>query len=66
MRPSPGVKFKQFTARDVVSRWDVIQAHRRATAQAATDDLHVLSLGKPGTLGWQFGANSHTISACIA
>ena len=31
-----GVIFKQFTARDVVSRWDVIQAHSRATAQAAT------------------------------
>ena len=27
VRPVPGVVFKQFTARDVVSRWDVIQAH---------------------------------------
>ena len=27
VRPIPGVVFKQFTARDVVSRWDVIQAH---------------------------------------
>jgi hypothetical protein len=32
VRPVPGVTFKQFTARDVVSRWDVIQAHTRATA----------------------------------
>jgi len=27
VRPIPGVVFKQFTARDVVSRWDVLQAH---------------------------------------
>src|SRR5207248_5924235 len=26
VRPLPGMVFKQFTARDVVSRWDVIQA----------------------------------------
>jgi hypothetical protein len=36
VRPVPGVVFKQFTARDLVSRWDVIQAHPRATAQSAT------------------------------
>ena len=35
LRPLPGVVFKQFTARDVVSRWDVIQAHGRATAFVA-------------------------------
>src|SRR5207253_2182015 len=32
VRPLPGIIFKQFTARDVVSRRDVIQAHTRATA----------------------------------
>src|SRR5712691_11190021 len=37
VRPIPGVVFKQFTARDVVSRWDVLQAHTRATAQTATE-----------------------------
>jgi len=42
VRPVPGVAFKQFTARDVVSRWDVIQAHRRATAQSATEFLETL------------------------
>jgi putative transposase len=42
VRPVPGVVFKQFTARDVVSRWDVIQAHRRATAQSATEFLETL------------------------
>lgn len=39
VRPVPGVIFKQFTARDVISRWDVIQAHTRATAQTATQFL---------------------------
>lgn len=42
VRPIPGVVFKQFTARDVVSRWDVIQAHGRATAQSATEFLETL------------------------
>ena len=35
VRPVPGVVFKHFTARDVVSRWDVLEAHRKATATAA-------------------------------
>jgi transposase InsO family protein len=42
VRPVPGVVFKQFTARDVVSRWDVIQVHGRATAQSATEFLETL------------------------
>jgi len=42
VRPVPGVMFKQFTARDVVSRWDVIQAHGRATAFAASQFLETL------------------------
>lgn len=42
VRPVPGVVFKQFTARDVVSRWDVIQAHGRATACAASQFLETL------------------------
>jgi putative transposase len=47
VRPIPGVVFKQFTARDVVSRWDVIQAHSPATAQAATQFLDTLQLRMP-------------------
>ncbi len=47
VRPVPGVVFKQFTARDVVSRWDVIQAHGRATAQSATAFLDTLQLRMP-------------------
>jgi putative transposase len=31
----PGVHFKHFTARDMVSRWDVLQASKRATANNA-------------------------------
>jgi transposase InsO family protein len=47
VRPVPGVIFKQFTARDVVSRWDVLQAHTRATAQTATQFLDTLQLRMP-------------------
>jgi transposase InsO family protein len=31
--------YKQFTARDVVSRWDVVELRRRATARTAADVL---------------------------
>jgi putative transposase len=47
VRPLPGVIFKQFTARDVVSRWDVIQAHTRATAQTAAQFLDTLQHRMP-------------------
>ena len=47
VRPVPGVVFKQFTARDVVSRWDVIQAHTRATAVTATQFLDTLQHRMP-------------------
>ncbi len=35
LRPLPGEGLKQFTARDRVSRWDVLEVHRRATATTA-------------------------------
>ena len=35
VRPLPGVSIKHFTARDVISRWDVIEASSRATASSA-------------------------------
>lgn len=35
LRPLPGIHLKQFTARDVISRWDVIAVHHRATSSAA-------------------------------
>lgn len=42
VRPIPGRVFTQFTARDLVTRWDVVQAHGRATAASATDFLDTL------------------------
>ncbi|MDA2914575.1 integrase core domain-containing protein [Acidobacteriia bacterium AH_259_A11_L15] len=47
LRLLPGVVFKQFTARDVVSRWDVLEAHRRATAPAAARFLDTLQQRLP-------------------
>ena len=37
VRPLPGVILKYFTARDVVSRWDVVEVRTRATANTTTD-----------------------------
>ncbi|MDP2951726.1 MAG: helix-turn-helix domain-containing protein, partial [Chloroflexota bacterium] len=39
VRPLPGVVLKHFTARDVISRWDVIEAHTRATATTSAGFL---------------------------
>ena len=42
LRPLPGIVLKQFTARDVVSRWDVLEVHTRASAAAAGGFLDTL------------------------
>ena len=47
LRPTPNVVLKQFTARDVVSRWDVIEVHHRATSTAATLFLDTLQRRLP-------------------
>ena len=47
VRPLPGVIWKHFTARDVVSRWDVLQAHTRATAATARQFLDSLQQRMP-------------------
>ena len=47
IRPLPGITLKQFTARDVVSRWDVLQAHSRATAQLASHFLDTVHQRMP-------------------
>jgi len=39
VRPLPGMVLKHFTARDVVSRWDVVEAHTRATTTTAAGFL---------------------------
>ena len=45
--PCPGVILKHFTARDVVSRWDVVEVRTRATANTATDFLSTLQARMP-------------------
>jgi transposase InsO family protein len=47
LRPLPGVVLKQFTARDVVSRWDVLEHASGATATAATRALDALLARMP-------------------
>lgn len=42
IRPLPGVAFKHFTACDVITRWHVVEARSRATAQAAARFLDTL------------------------
>jgi putative transposase len=47
VRPLPNVIIQQITARDVVSRWDVIEAYRRATASNARAFLDSLVARSP-------------------
>ncbi len=47
VRPLPGIVLKHFSARDVVSRWDVLEVHRRATATSATMVLDSLEARMP-------------------
>ena len=47
VRPLPGVILKHFTARDVVSRWDVIEVYGRATAVTATRFLDAVLARMP-------------------
>lgn len=42
VRPLPGTIFKHFTARDMDSRWDVVEAYRSATAGNAKKFLETL------------------------
>ena len=43
IRPLSTIISKQFTARDVVSRWDTVELGRRATARAAANVLDRLA-----------------------
>ena len=47
VRPVPGIVLKHFTARDVVSRWDVGETHTRATATTAAGFLDALQARMP-------------------
>ena len=42
LRPVRGVVLKHFSARDMVSRWDVLEVHERATSLAAAHFLDAL------------------------
>lgn len=42
VRPLPGVELKHFTARDVVCRWDVVEAYSRATSRTAAKFLQTV------------------------
>jgi len=47
IRPLPKVVLKQFTARDVVSRWDVLEARTRATTLTAKEFIETLQRRMP-------------------
>jgi transposase InsO family protein len=47
LRPLPGIVIEHFTARDVVSRWDVLEVHTRATARAAAGFLDAIEARMP-------------------
>ena len=42
VRPLPGVILKHFTARDIISRWDVLEAHTRASYHTASSFIDSL------------------------
>jgi putative transposase len=47
IRPFPWVTLKQFTGRDVISKWDVMEARRRATATTAKEFIETLEQRMP-------------------
>lgn len=47
IRPVPGVVRKQFTARDIVSKWDVIEVYASARAVLAAQFLNTLEKRSP-------------------
>ncbi len=47
VRPLPGTVLKHFTGRDVISRWDVLEVHERATAKTAASFLTTLQARMP-------------------
>jgi transposase len=47
VRPLPGVILKHFTAHDVISRWDVVGVHSRASASTAAHFLDTLESRMP-------------------
>ncbi len=71
VRPLPGVVLKHFTARDVVSRYDVLEVHREAKASTAARFLDTLRKRMPFPIraiqvdgGSEYSAEFET--ACMA
>jgi putative transposase len=47
VRPFPWVTLKQFTARDIISKWDVMEVRRRASATTAKEFIETLEQRMP-------------------
>ena len=47
VRPLPGLVVKHFTARDVISKWDVLEAHTRASSHTAAHFMDTLLTRMP-------------------
>jgi hypothetical protein len=45
------VTLKHFTARDIISRWDVVSVYHQATAATASDFLDELEARMPFSIG---------------
>ncbi len=50
VRPLPGVAFKHFTAYDVISKWNVVNIYRQATAASATRFLDEMASRMPNPI----------------
>jgi hypothetical protein len=69
VRPTRGVVLKHFSARDMVSRWDVLEVHERATSLAAARFLDTLVNRLPFPIAarrWMAAANSLPNSRSLA
>jgi hypothetical protein len=55
----PGVILKQFTARDIISKWDVIEVQSSATAKTAEEFLCTLRDRTP------FSIRAIQVDACL-
>ena len=47
VRPLPDVILKHFTAGDIISKWDVLEAHTRATSNTASGFIDTLLTRMP-------------------
>jgi len=51
IQPCPGWNFRHYIARDVFTRWDVLEAHSRATANTVAGFLDTIQPACPSRLG---------------